>query len=180
MARVLRSGARIQAIPIAQLVDRAVDRSAGGARASIAGTVAAREAIRGVKHRIVRHLPRSARARMWRWLGEPPAKGRVSVGDFGSVVPISRDFGFDRGTPIDRYYIERFLERHAGRDRWPRARSGWRRIHATLRRAATSPAPTSCMFAKGIRAPRSSAISRIPQCFRKAHSIASSSPRRSI
>ena len=28
-------------------------------------------------------------------------------------MPISRDFGFDRGTPIDRYYIDRFLERHA-------------------------------------------------------------------
>lgn len=27
-----------------------------------------------------------------------------------SLDPISRKFGFDRGTPIDRYYIERFLE----------------------------------------------------------------------
>jgi SAM-dependent methyltransferase len=26
---------------------------------------------------------------------------------------LSRQFGFDRGRPIDRYYIERFLERHA-------------------------------------------------------------------
>jgi SAM-dependent methyltransferase len=26
------------------------------------------------------------------------------------ATPISRVFGFDRGTPIDRYYIERFLE----------------------------------------------------------------------
>jgi SAM-dependent methyltransferase len=36
--------------------------------------------------------------------------------DFGSlrrVVPISRYFGFDRGMPIDRYYIEKFLQRHA-------------------------------------------------------------------
>ena len=82
------------------------------ALARVSPAVAAREAVRGVKHRIVRQLPRSARARMWRWLGEPPAIGRVSVGDLGSVVPISRDFGFDRGTPIDRYYIERFLARH--------------------------------------------------------------------
>ena len=82
------------------------------ALARVSPAVAAREAVRGLKHRIVRQLPRSARARMWRWLGEPPAKGRVNVGDFGSVVPISRDFGFDRGTPIDRYYIERFLARH--------------------------------------------------------------------
>jgi len=80
--------------------------------ARVSPRVAAREAVRGVKHRILAHLPRSARARAWRWFGDPPAKGHVSTGDFGSVVPISRDFGFDRGTPIDRYYIERFLARH--------------------------------------------------------------------
>ncbi len=28
--------------------------------------------------------------------------------------PVSRVFGFDRGTPIDRYYIERFLEENKG------------------------------------------------------------------
>ena len=26
--------------------------------------------------------------------------------------PISRDFGYDRGRPVDRYYIEQFLDRH--------------------------------------------------------------------
>jgi SAM-dependent methyltransferase len=31
--------------------------------------------------------------------------------------PVSRVFGFDRGTPIDRYYIERFLAAHAARVR---------------------------------------------------------------
>jgi SAM-dependent methyltransferase len=30
------------------------------------------------------------------------------------TAPLSTDWGFDRGTPIDRYYIERFLARHAG------------------------------------------------------------------
>jgi SAM-dependent methyltransferase len=30
------------------------------------------------------------------------------------VEPISRDFGFDRGLPIDRYYIEDFLSRLKG------------------------------------------------------------------
>ena len=29
-------------------------------------------------------------------------------------MPISRNFGFDRGLPIDRYYIERFLDRYKG------------------------------------------------------------------
>jgi SAM-dependent methyltransferase len=28
--------------------------------------------------------------------------------------PISRQFGFDRGTPIDRYYIDTFLQKNAG------------------------------------------------------------------
>jgi SAM-dependent methyltransferase len=30
-----------------------------------------------------------------------------------SLEPVSRSFGHDRGTPIDRHYIERFLQRHA-------------------------------------------------------------------
>jgi SAM-dependent methyltransferase len=29
------------------------------------------------------------------------------------TTPLSSEWGYDRGTPIDRYYIERFLERHA-------------------------------------------------------------------
>jgi FkbM family methyltransferase len=33
------------------------------------------------------------------------------------VEPISRSFGFDRGTPIDRYYIEQFLEQNSSRIR---------------------------------------------------------------
>ncbi len=45
--------------------------------------------------------------------GRPPAVGHVRLGDLGRVTPISRRFGFDRGRPIDRYYIEGFLERHA-------------------------------------------------------------------
>jgi SAM-dependent methyltransferase len=30
--------------------------------------------------------------------------------DLKSIHPVSRVFGFDRGTPIDRYYIEKFLK----------------------------------------------------------------------
>jgi len=29
--------------------------------------------------------------------------------DFSRTEPVSRSFGFDRGTPIDRYYIDKFL-----------------------------------------------------------------------
>jgi len=34
---------------------------------------------------------------------------KVSLGDLRSTTPVSRNFGFDRGTPVDRYYIEGFL-----------------------------------------------------------------------
>lgn len=43
----------------------------------------------------------------------PPPVGRVNFGDFGRPVPISLDFGFDRGLPVDRYYIEKFLTARA-------------------------------------------------------------------
>ena len=33
-------------------------------------------------------------------------------GNLRRVRPFSEHFGFERGTPIDRYYLERFLERH--------------------------------------------------------------------
>ena len=48
------------------------------------------------------------RDRLKRRLGMP-----LSFGDFGKTTPLSRHFGFDRGTPIDRYYIEKFIAMHA-------------------------------------------------------------------
>lgn len=51
-----------------------------------------------------------------RWLirsSRRPVVGRVQFGDLGRLTPISRDWGFDRGTPIDRLYIEDFLAAHA-------------------------------------------------------------------
>ena len=39
--------------------------------------------------------------------------GAVKFGSLRRLTPISRDWGFDRGRPIDRYYIERFLEANA-------------------------------------------------------------------
>lgn len=35
------------------------------------------------------------------------------LGTLRRTEPLSRDWGFDRGMPVDRYYIERFLGRHA-------------------------------------------------------------------
>jgi SAM-dependent methyltransferase len=34
------------------------------------------------------------------------------LGTLRRTAPLSQDFGYDRGTPIDRYYIERFLAEH--------------------------------------------------------------------
>ena len=69
------------------------------------------EAVRGVRRRISVMLPWRLRGRLYGDHVPPP--GRVRFGDLHRVTPISRQFGFDRGLPVDRYYIERFLGRHA-------------------------------------------------------------------
>ena len=38
----------------------------------------------------------------------------MRFGSLRRVTPISDTFGYDRGLPIDRYYIERFLQEHSG------------------------------------------------------------------
>lgn len=42
-----------------------------------------------------------------------PAPGHVNFGSLRRVNPISRVFGYDRGQPVDRYYIEGFLRCNA-------------------------------------------------------------------
>jgi GT2 family glycosyltransferase/SAM-dependent methyltransferase len=64
-----------------------------------------------------RALARQARARLRRAPADAhaaPAVGTVRWGDLDRTAPVSDDFGYERGTPIDRFYIERFLEQHAG------------------------------------------------------------------
>jgi peptidoglycan/xylan/chitin deacetylase (PgdA/CDA1 family) len=39
---------------------------------------------------------------------------RVRFGDLARTSPVSRDWGYERGRPIDRYYIERFIAACAG------------------------------------------------------------------
>lgn len=41
-----------------------------------------------------------------------PPVGSVRFGSLRRLAPISREYGFDRGRPIDRYYIDSFLRRH--------------------------------------------------------------------
>jgi glycosyltransferase involved in cell wall biosynthesis len=42
-----------------------------------------------------------------------PSVGKVNMGDLASMQPFSRAFGYDRGGPVDRYYIEEFLEKNS-------------------------------------------------------------------
>lgn len=44
---------------------------------------------------------------------QTPGVGRVDFGDLKRVEPISHAWGYDRGRPVDRYYIENFLAEHA-------------------------------------------------------------------
>lgn len=39
--------------------------------------------------------------------------GQVRFGDLRRLEPLTRSFGYDRGQPVDRYYIEKFLSEHA-------------------------------------------------------------------
>jgi SAM-dependent methyltransferase len=57
-------------------------------------------------------LPVSIRRKIIRYTRLPPV-GRVRFGNLRSQKPISPDWGMERGQPIDRYYIERFLSNHA-------------------------------------------------------------------
>jgi SAM-dependent methyltransferase len=55
---------------------------------------------------------RSAAKRLWNRLRSRPSVSnirRICSCSFGRLTPTSRDFGLDRGTPVDRYYIEHAL-----------------------------------------------------------------------
>lgn len=39
-----------------------------------------------------------------------PKKGNINFGDLHRTTPLSRRFGYDRGGPVDRVYIENFLQ----------------------------------------------------------------------
>jgi SAM-dependent methyltransferase len=73
------------------------------------------EFLESVYQRMVRPiLPTPLLRLLARLRGYPyyPPVGRIRFGDLHRLKPISEWFGYDRGLPIDRYYIERFLEAH--------------------------------------------------------------------
>lgn len=66
---------------------------------------------------------REQRLRLKRWIGPRwtvrlrcLARGKPwpRWGNLRRLRPFSDSFGFDRGTPVDRYYLHRFLTRHGG------------------------------------------------------------------
>jgi len=78
----------------------------------------------------------------WLQPASAPPVGCVRFGSLRSVRPISRQWGFDRGQPIDRHYIEDFLARNAidirgrvlevGWDRYTRRFGGTRVVQSDI------------------------------------------------
>jgi glycosyltransferase involved in cell wall biosynthesis len=78
------------------LKSRAVDRARRLARATLPA---------GVRSWVGARVP---------GLGGSPGTRPVRFGTLRRLTPVSRKFGWDRGgLPVDRYYIERFLQQHA-------------------------------------------------------------------
>ena len=85
------------------------------------------------------------RARLKRLAQWPPV-GRVRLGSLKRTTPISRNYGWERGTPIDRFYIDAFLTQHAGQitgrvleigdDEYTRRYGGDRVTHSDVLHAA--------------------------------------------
>ena len=59
-------------------------------------------------------LPASIYSRLqaqWHGVEYRPPVGKVKFGSLRRITPLSKEFGFDRGLPVDRYYVENFLTR---------------------------------------------------------------------
>ncbi len=79
--------------------------------------------------------------------GNGPRPGQLRFGHLRRAAPVSRLFGFDRGQPVDRYYIENFLAARAedihgnvlevGGDKYTRAFGGPRVKEADVLHASS-------------------------------------------
>jgi glycosyltransferase involved in cell wall biosynthesis len=56
---------------------------------------------------------RKLRRRLHSWRKSADTDGSVRFGDLRRTDPISKEFGYDRGKPLDRRYVEHFLAVHA-------------------------------------------------------------------
>ena len=68
-----------------------------------------RTAGRTLDHLLPTPVSRTLRDALGYHLPPPP----VDMGDLRTTSPVSRNFGFDRGRPVDRHYIESFFEAHS-------------------------------------------------------------------
>jgi hypothetical protein len=76
--------------------------------------------VRKLAHDMRRYLKKHLPDSILKWLHKKgiyqkyhPPVGKIDAGDFARTNPFSSDFGFDRGGPIDRYYIEKFLDKNS-------------------------------------------------------------------
>ena len=74
---------------------------------------AAKEWLMKAARRIIPSSVRHRLRRRWERRHVNPAVGSVDFGGLRRVTPLGRRLGRDRGLPIDRYYIERFLAANA-------------------------------------------------------------------
>jgi glycosyltransferase involved in cell wall biosynthesis/SAM-dependent methyltransferase len=70
-------------------------------------------AVRSVARRVLPLPAHDWLRRRWRGAAYIPQLGRVRFGDLRRTAPVTCTWGEGRGVPIDRYYIEHFLARHA-------------------------------------------------------------------
>jgi SAM-dependent methyltransferase len=75
-------------------------------RAPNAGWKQQLQRFRSLGRSVIPRRLRRAAVRATRW----PPVGTVDFGDFAGTSPISRSWGGDRGTPVDRHYIGQFLQ----------------------------------------------------------------------
>ena len=79
----------------------------------LARTAAIRADVAASRRRFLDRVPHPAA----RAAETPVPVGALAWGDLRRTSPVSREWGFDRGRPVDRFYIERFMERNADRVR---------------------------------------------------------------
>ncbi len=89
-------------------------------RAWLRASVPARQLGIGIRKKIGSRLKAALPEKVRRWLRghhqrltKRPPVGWVRFGSLRRLKPVSNSFGLDRGLPIDRYYVERFLAAHA-------------------------------------------------------------------
>jgi SAM-dependent methyltransferase len=78
-------------------------------------TVGPRSAVRRA---VGRFLPEPVKAAYRRYRRLSPLRRIARIGTARRLLPISRNFGMDRGDPVDRYYIDDFMRRHSGASKY--------------------------------------------------------------